>query len=267
MNDFTNVTIVSDDGIKVEMPGEELKKIVQLIGQALPQSATKLQVFEVCGRTKMLQYLRSDIKETEKTFEVEDSERSDIEVDMEQDEETAEQDSLRSDIEETEKTFEVEDSERSDIEVDMEQDDTSLKCNLCPRRCQEKQQLRKHITDVHSQMIECEKCKKQYKTKVNYNHHKCEKNLKSLEGNFKCNDCSKTYTAVTALRRHKEEKHTKNKNIYKCNQCKKIFPRKWNLEIHLKTHLKSVIICDQCGKQFTRTNNLLSHKRTHTKQK
>ena len=230
MNDFTNVTIVSDDGIKVEMPGEELKKIVQLIGQALPQSATKLQVFEVCGRTKMLQYLRSDIKETEKTFEVEDS-------------------------------------ERSDIEVDMEQDDTSLKCNLCPRRCQEKQQLRKHITDVHSQMIECEKCKKQYKTKVNYNHHKCEKNLKSLEGNFKCNDCSKTYTAVTALRRHKEEKHTKNKNIYKCNQCKKIFPRKWNLEIHLKTHLKSVIICDQCGKQFTRTNNLLSHKRTHTKQK
>src|SRR5207253_4205507 len=52
----------------------------------------------------------------------------------------------------------------------------------------------------------------------------------------------------------------KEKKLYPCRKCEKVFgnvPNRWR---HEKTHTKNTVQCDECSISFTRKDNLKMHK-------
>jgi uncharacterized Zn-finger protein len=55
---------------------------------------------------------------------------------------------------------------------------------------------------------------------------------------------------------------------YKCKVCKKVFPTKKYLMIHILTHTdKNPYKCDMCSKTFLHSGNLARHRRSHKGEK
>merc|ERR1712130_552886 len=56
-------------------------------------------------------------------------------------------------------------------------------------------------------------------------------------------------------------------DIFQCGLCERAFPKKWNLQMHIKTHDKP-FKCELCPKEFARKKTLADHMlRTHTVEK
>ncbi|KAI8599003.1 hypothetical protein EDD21DRAFT_308625 [Dissophora ornata] len=55
---------------------------------------------------------------------------------------------------------------------------------------------------------------------------------------------------------------------FQCNDCKKRFLRQYNLNAHMKTHLKErAFECKECPRRFLRPYDLSRHERIHSKDK
>ena len=62
-----------------------------------------------------------------------------------------------------------------------------------------------------------------------------------------------------------ENDETNKVNNLKCEDCDKIFSKKLNLNLHIKSShagIQKKFQCDICKKSFTRNRSLLSHKRS-----
>ena len=76
---------------------------------------------------------------------------------------------------------------------------------------------------------------------------------------YECNEigCDKKFSRIHDLKKHVNHIH---KGFRKCVECKKVFPDKATLKIHMdSTHEKHP--CDQCDKKFMAIIHLKNHKK------
>ena len=90
---------------------------------------------------------------------------------------------------------------------------SKTKCKECPKVCNSKNDLRKHLTEAHPNEFKCTLCKERFKRKCDLelhmeNHHKTEKN-------YECTICNKSFVLNWRMKKH-EEIHT-NKVTKKCH--------------------------------------------------
>lgn len=79
--------------------------------------------------------------------------------------------------------------------------------------------------------------------------------------------CGKTYSTFSGLNKHKSGQcNTRNKKIFPCKDCQKIYVTLGALKMHIRTHTLPCK-CKICGKAFSRPWLLQGHIRTHTGEK
>ena len=137
-------------------------------------------------------------------------------------------------------------------------------CNFCGKYVKNNKTLKKHIKDVHANVIyqKCETCGKEFRSLGNLNKH-----IKAVhEGvkNFKCDKCDKAFSSTSSLKLHISCIHEGVKD-HKCEACGKAFSTSQNLEMHItavhegqKNHE-----CGTCGRAFHSPYYLQLHIRDH----
>lgn len=118
---------------------------------------------------------------------------------------------------------------------------------------------------VKNRKFECEICHKRFIGKNDLRKHFL---IHTNEKPYACNECGQNFRQVISLKNHIACKHSpglQSKNIYVCDYCKKAFPIKERLKLHLRTHTGDrPYQCDYCKKTFARGGQLIQHMRTHT---
>lgn len=87
---------------------------------------------------------------------------------------------------------------------------------------------------------------------------KCTNKKKQM---FKCNDCEKIFFARKKLRKHLVS-HSAVR-AFSCNICYKTFKQKYEVTAHKRSHEKPSFQCDICSKMFIHKSHLTCHRRKH----
>lgn len=97
---------------------------------------------------------------------------------------------------------------------------------------------------------------------------KCDKSCQTAREieYYKCKVCKKVFPTKKSLMLHILS-HT-DKNPYKCDMCSKTFLHSGNLARHRRSHKgEKPYTCDLCKTNFSRRETLQRHFRTHTREK
>ncbi len=79
-----------------------------------------------------------------------------------------------------------------------------------------------------------------------------------------CECCAMKFESTKKLKAHVWSKHKLKPEItYKCQDCPKEFPHKYELKKHLIVHMSPSFVCSNCEKVFKRKNELLVHYKTY----
>ena len=108
----------------------------------------------------------------------------------------------------------------------------SIKCEMCPEKFSNDNDLKRHISSIHSGKP------------------------------FKCQECQLEFTLRSSLDQHLSSFHIGQERTFNCDKCDKVFKHKHNLDIHLNTiHLgqRKIVNCTQCDKVFSSKGNLSRH--------
>ena len=120
--------------------------------------------------------------------------------------------------------------ESEGIVVKTEKDESTMsqfKCHLCDKPFAETEELRSHMRYVH---------------------------YLNDDGCFQCPQCDQVFSTYEELLKHELE------HVFKCDDCKKMFTRKVELDNHLKLHESSDAVCNVCKGSFPSKAQLLSHR-------
>ena len=129
-------------------------------------------------------------------------------------------------------------------------------CTQCDKHYTQQCHLTTHIKSVHDGVrYACSLCDFQATRQDGLTHHIQSKH----EGvKYACNQCDKQYTQQRDVTRHIKSKHEGVK--YTCNQCGKQYSEQNTLINHIQTiHEGLKYVCDQCDSQFTDKSNLTTH--------
>lgn len=111
----------------------------------------------------------------------------------------------------------------------------------------------------------CEICGKKFLGKNDLRKHE---RTHSNERPYECTECGKKFRQGGSLKNHVASQHAisvKNPELFICNYCKKSFPIKERLRLHLRIHTGDrPYACPHCPKTFARGGQLVQHTRTHT---
>ena len=174
-------------------------------------------------------------------------------------------------------------------DVDLTKGDTNknstnkFTCDLCSKLFKTKQNLKKHLKNVHKQnkseakqvgqkMIPtCEICNKDFKYLYNLrthvkNVHNIGKDVDKVKEvkRIKCDICCKD---VINISMHMKALHECSTNA-KCGVCGKEFPTSKAVEGHkLRVHVGQCFKCDKCSESFTTKDTLNKHvRKIHNKE-
>ena len=143
-------------------------------------------------------------------------------------------------------------------------------CEFCLSVFINKQAKDRHVENIHQpkELYNCSLCNMSFKSKVGLNTH--EKIKHSTIQDHNCNICNAKFTNETNLKRHIQSTH---QDEFTCDNCKKVFNSKRELENHQKdnyncTHAsvkskleKRVFACEDCDFTTFRSDSLLRHRR------
>lgn len=79
-----------------------------------------------------------------------------------------------------------------------------------------------------------------------------------------CHKCVKTFCNFSKLKRHILAKHQPQEYMQaKCFDCKKVFPSKIHLQVHVRNaHRTTYFYCEECGQSFKHRTSMRKHQRT-----
>ncbi|XP_058809223.1 PR domain zinc finger protein 10-like [Phymastichus coffea] len=116
---------------------------------------------------------------------------------------------------------------------------------------------------VSSSVYKCVLCTKRFSTKMKFQQHCLEHDVKNNES-ATCNFCSKTFSNNYTLTRHLKT-HQKERQNLECPVCKEAFGRVLTLKDSIETHLNQdeTFTCPHCPKSFTSYALTRKHARAH----
>ena len=127
-----------------------------------------------------------------------------------------------------------------------------------------RQDMKRHVRTMHSEIrerIKCSKCDKTYACLNNIKIH-----MKMVHDKIKdhhCEHCDNAFSTKSDLKRHMITHSDWNR--IKCRKCGKIIAS----QLYLKAHIKRVHEkikdhhCEYCDKAFSTSSDLSKHKTTH----
>ena len=112
----------------------------------------------------------------------------------------------------------------------------------------------------------CAICIQTFRGKLLFERHQLEFHTKETNI-YKCNDCTSRYSKNHYLTKHKKDVHGTRAVKSKCDHCEKIFESKLKLERHIyNSHKQNRFHCDMCDESFSVQNKLKRHRgRKHLK--
>ncbi|KAG8187907.1 hypothetical protein JTE90_002922 [Oedothorax gibbosus] len=135
-------------------------------------------------------------------------------------------------------------------------------CQICSKRFEDVQQLKKHSLIHTKNKHLCQMCFKSFKTRRQLIAHSVTHKTKT-EAPFACQVCSKQYPTEKQLQKHFRT-HT-DMFTHKCQECDKVFANRANLRKHMGYHTRHHV-CNVCGDSFTQKSFLRLHKFAHSQE-
>ncbi|XP_011881525.1 PREDICTED: zinc finger protein 271-like [Vollenhovia emeryi] len=145
-------------------------------------------------------------------------------------------------------------------------------CEQCGKAFYRRIQLRQHKLSHGFNRHTCPICGATFNRRGNMNTHMKRHNNDS--GGYTCSVCAYRCKTMSELKIHRK-KHTEeeiadsikkkcnDKEIWRCDICSKIFPRRAVLLIHQRVHGDDKLYeCDECGKKLASKSSLTYHKRS-----
>lgn len=137
-----------------------------------------------------------------------------------------------------------------------------VKCQLCPNAFFSfKNDLAKHMKNHHTGgngEYQCPECSKIFYTLEMFNEHR-QLHDQSVP-KHSCKECGKEFITQRKLKEHSIVH--KERIMYKCNVCAKVFLRSQTLQYH-RTICKAAFPCEQCVDSFMTNESLEKHKLFH----
>uniref|UniRef100_A0A6M2DLX0 C2H2-type domain-containing protein n=2 Tax=Xenopsylla cheopis TaxID=163159 RepID=A0A6M2DLX0_XENCH len=117
-----------------------------------------------------------------------------------------------------------------------------------------------------SRPYECTDCSKRFLSKNDLRKHS---RTHSGERPYGCKDCGRRFRQAVALRNHITCHHSSSLDekteLFICEYCKKVFPLKERLSLHLRVHTGyKPYQCPNCPMRFARGGQLKQHSYTHS---
>ena len=137
-------------------------------------------------------------------------------------------------------------------------------CCVCGKLVATQRNLQRHML-VHenrpnTQVFKCTDCNIGFFNQSDLDSH----NQCHAENNTcKCNFCEATFKQAAELKDHRRTVHSKMTFPINCERCDKIFPTKYKILCHMRTHEKP-LVCDLCGDRFSNQQVLRKHMVSHT---
>ena len=152
------------------------------------------------------------------------------------------------------------------------EDNFNLTCCICQKKFLLRNNLEKHLRNVHNQgegnKYFCPTCGKQFYYKDDLRNHIP---VHAGELNFKCSEmnCDKAYSTLKALRKHHKLTHQVDIESVTCKVCNKQLATKYKLKAHMLVHSDAKpFSCTHCSDTFKERRNVIKHiKLKHIKAK
>lgn len=136
----------------------------------------------------------------------------------------------------------------------------SLKCGICNKEFNDKNELSQHMQDIHigSGEYPCPECSKVFYTFDMFNEHR---NLHDERiPKHICKVCRKEFISIRKLKEHSIIHQ--ERPMFRCEVCSKVFLRSQTLQYHRIT-CKAAYSCDKCVDSFMTEEGLARHKMLH----
>ena len=137
-----------------------------------------------------------------------------------------------------------------------------FECDVCQKRFNHPSHFKRHVVGHKEKTIPCHHCSKLFSDQTLLNIH-----LKAIDLSFKCNLCGNVYPRKQNLEAHVRRKHT-GETPYSCSHCDSKFNMSHKLKAHIiKHHTDSPIqmfVCEFCGKEYRKKSSMVEHARTHS---
>lgn len=137
-----------------------------------------------------------------------------------------------------------------------------IDCPTCGKSFAYKQTLKRHNKRFHSLLqseafpYQCKICGKRFNVLKKIDDHLKTHDKPDI---FKCNDCGKVYANSMALKRH-SSRHSVAR--FQCKTCKRSYTTNEDLQKHVGIHTGEHW-CDVCFKIFASKGTLTAHKKRH----
>lgn len=135
-------------------------------------------------------------------------------------------------------------------------------CDICGKRFESRRGIDSHVKLRHSsRSFYCRKCKGSFTTLEAKKEHV--RQSKSCLP-FRCNICKERFLFWERREDHLVEAHGKEKKLFRCTECERVFERRTLLYFHFKAAHTDDHKCTYCELTFSTRRDLREHTHLHT---